>query len=270
MGIQPGEYRWTILLNEKGRILDVVAVVMIETEEFLLLCGPEHQQTYQWLRRNVFIENVRILNESEKWNVQIVRSTDPVAVVHNASFPDVYFELYGAGLAEAIEEDVIALPYFPLGGFQWGIVAHTGNRLAIPSGDVEEYHRSRIAYGLGDYGAEWTSDFNPFEVGLKKLVSLDKGCYIGQEVLMRIESYKKQARSLTAFTTREEVHTGDTLRSDERVVGIVTSVVYDRSSAVFCGLAVVRNEILQNEHCSSVQPPIQFVKFPLEFLWQKC
>ncbi|KAF6259676.1 hypothetical protein COO60DRAFT_990519 [Scenedesmus sp. NREL 46B-D3] len=51
-----------------------------------------------------------------------------------------------------------------------------------------DWERARITQGRPAAGAELTADFNPYEAGLCHAVSLDKGCYIGQETLAKLSN----------------------------------------------------------------------------------
>ena len=47
------------------------------------------------------------------------------------------------------------------------------------------------------------SNYNPLELGLKNLISWNKGCYIGQEVISRLDSYDKVSRALVCLESAE-------------------------------------------------------------------
>ena len=61
-------------------------------------------------------------------------------------------------------------------------------------GSTSAYTRARIAARLPAYGQEIDGRSNPLELGLHELVDFDKGCYIGQEVIARLENYEKVQR----------------------------------------------------------------------------
>ena len=84
----------------------------------------------------------------------------------------------------------------------------------------------RILLGLPADGHELTEDHNPLEAGLRDAVSFDKGCYVGQEVVARLQNYDKVARSiwglwLPAGESPPEI--GTPLLLGERQVGAITS-----------------------------------------------
>ena len=60
-----------------------------------------------------------------------------------------------------------------------------------------EYERWRMQQAIPAAPGELTDDTNPFELGLAGRVSLNKGCYVGQETLAKLSTYdgvKQQLR----------------------------------------------------------------------------
>ena len=74
-------------------------------------------------------------------------------------------------------------------------------------------------------------------------MSWKKGCYVGQEVISRLDSYDKVARYLMGFETAEStaVAPGDRLRRKGTGLGRVTSVA-PRPGGGMVGLAIVNRE----------------------------
>jgi folate-binding protein YgfZ len=57
----------------------------------------------------------------------------------------------------------------------------------------------RIAAGWPRYGRELSEDYLPLEAGLKWAVSFNKGCYVGQEIIARMDTYKRLAKRLVVL-----------------------------------------------------------------------
>ena len=74
-------------------------------------------------------------------------------------------------------------------------VVEAGGRAA---GD-EAVEAWRVLRGWPADGHELTEEHNPLEAGLRDAVSFTKGCYVGQEVVARLQSRDKVARSLAGF-----------------------------------------------------------------------
>jgi folate-binding protein YgfZ len=48
------------------------------------------------------------------------------------------------------------------------------------------WQMARVMAGRPASGSELTEDFNPLEAGLYHAVSVQKGCYIGQETISKV------------------------------------------------------------------------------------
>ena len=66
--------------------------------------------------------------------------------------------------------------------------------------------------------------YNPLEAGLLGAISFTKGCYIGQEVIARLDTYQKLQRRLVSLNLPGPSESGTRLMQDNREVGVVTSV----------------------------------------------
>ena len=96
----------------------------------------------------------------------------------------------------------------------------------------EQQEQLRIHQGIPAPGAELSEEFNPFELGLRQRVSLEKGCYLGQETLAKLHSrdgLKQQLRRFVVAAGAAAPEPGQQLRTatGERAA-VVTSVQGDR------------------------------------------
>ena len=73
-------------------------------------------------------------------------------------------------------------------------------RAAVDEADAAAFDAYRIAQGVPAYGAEFGAFNNPLEARLLGSISDEKGCYTGQEVIARLQTYRKVQRLLMAFT----------------------------------------------------------------------
>jgi folate-binding protein YgfZ len=58
---------------------------------------------------------------------------------------------------------------------------------------------ARIERGVPAFGSELNEDHNPLEAGLIDSISFNKGCYVGQEVVARLNTYDKVRRRLAVL-----------------------------------------------------------------------
>ena len=57
----------------------------------------------------------------------------------------------------------------------------------------------RIKAGVPVYGREMGESYNPLEAGLIGAIDFEKGCYIGQEVIARLDTYDKVQKILVSL-----------------------------------------------------------------------
>lgn len=89
----------------------------------------------------------------------------------------------------------------------------------IPPGldeiDAATLLQQKVLHGIPEYGFEISGDEFPAGLGLDKwAVDFHKGCYLGQEIVSRIESAGKIPKRLRLFSTKESFTKGDTFSND--------------------------------------------------------
>lgn len=102
------------------------------------------------------------------------------------------------------------------------------NRFGLIETTPAEYETKRIEYGIPAFGKEMTELANPLECGLNRYVSFTKGCYIGQEVIARLDAYDKISKHMVGIRSGGEIpiggKTGEVkLQVDDKECGFVTS-----------------------------------------------
>jgi folate-binding protein YgfZ len=107
----------------------------------------------------------------------------------------------------------------------------------------------RIEAGRPRWGAELTPDVIPLEAGLReRAISETKGCYTGQEVIVRILHRGHVNRRLRRleFGDQPTPSAGTKLVQpcDGKVVGVVTSSCYSPAAKQGIGLGYVRREVV--------------------------
>jgi folate-binding protein YgfZ len=118
-----------------------------------------------------------------------------------------------------------------------------GDRPDLPDGTLADYESARIQAGEPKWGAEATETTIPHETGLVPLsVDFTKGCFLGQELVARIDSRGGSApRSVRWIDLANETPAGVDLLADGSVVGTLTSVT-DR-----LGLGLVHRKVSPGE-----------------------
>ena len=238
-------------MTEKARIIDVVTLLDNGEELTLLTTASAADNVVQWLRKYIIMDDVKVKKPQEDIMTveimgprsgtaveaivgeqvadfaknQFLKTQSGLLIVRMPSPCDVSFYLIGSGTA--IEHLEAALEQ---------------NHLSLPEVNDTEYEHLRITAGLGKLGHEWSESYNPLEAGLLHLTSFTKGCYIGQEVVARLDSYNKVKQRVMGFIGTDKLAVGDEVVADDRVVGVITSLTTTLDEHTTLALGYVRGE----------------------------
>lgn len=101
---------------------------------------------------------------------------------------------------------------------------------------IDDYDRLRVAYGVAESEADFAlSDVFPHDVlmDLNGGVSFKKGCFVGQEVVSRMQHRGTARRRVVVLTAEEPLPTGQTdLTAAGRVIGTVGTIAGETALAV--------------------------------------
>ena len=118
----------------------------------------------------------------------------------------------------------------------------------------EAWEIYRIAKGLPRAGNEITGSFNPYDVGLTDFVSYTKGCYVGQEVIARLDTYQKVRRGLFGLRSTERLEgLPARLTRDGSDAGVLTSLSAYPHQGEHLGLGVLRRDVVEEGDLLSVE-----------------
>jgi tRNA-modifying protein YgfZ len=110
---------------------------------------------------------------------------------------------------------------------------------AVPMGD-RIWEQLRIEQGRPAVDFELTDDYNPLEARLLHTITYDKGCYIGQETIARLNTYKGVKQQLWGVQLSGAVEPGTVVTIGEEKVGKITS--FTETESGFFGLAYIRTK----------------------------
>ncbi len=96
----------------------------------------------------------------------------------------------------------------------------------------------RIAAGIPRFGLDALAGDLPQEAGLAGTVSFEKGCYLGQEAVAKVQNLGHPRRVILHLVTDGRVRAGDLLMNDGAEAGSITSATSNGSGAI--ALARVR------------------------------
>jgi folate-binding protein YgfZ len=195
-----------LLLTPKGRVIAPMRVFRRAADDFLLLTEPQ-------------------LGEALR---------DELVRMRFAAKAEIALEEHGSYLLVGARDGGIA-------NDDYGVPAAEILDREPPSGihqlDEAELEALRIAAGTPRFGSEIDDRVLPAEAGLvERAISLEKGCYPGQEPIARLH-YRGHANRHLRILDVEGAESGDELLLEGKAVGRVTSAVADLA------LAYVRAEV---------------------------
>lgn len=221
----------TVLTSARGRVVDVFIVANVGGGSLILISdSPEPGQTISTIDYYTIIEDAELTDLSQSHLRASLIGPQVYDAVHFA------FD-QGIDRGEAL---VTTLGDYPLiivadesRGVGWidlvcPVDAFTNlkenlEEHGIVTVDPQNFDFFRIAHGIPGFNSEYGDHSNPIEAGLIDLIDFDKGCYIGQEVIARLDTYDKVKRNLKVIVSDEPIDPGCKLRSDFKPAGIITS-----------------------------------------------
>lgn len=111
--------------------------------------------------------------------------------------------------------------------------------------ESQEFESLRISRGFPQFPLEINDQSIILETGPKEAVSFGKGCYVGQEVIERVDSMGRLPKELIRVKAATEFQREFpiTLQSG-KVVGEVVSVALDQDSSAWFGFGLVKSGAL--------------------------
>jgi folate-binding protein YgfZ len=220
----------TLLPSAIGRILEVFTV-LDEGEQLALLTQPGHGPglAAYFQKHTFFNDQVTISDQSSAWMQIELHGPGAVDVLRGLNFQRTFglddteqATWQGHQLRAVAEEGFGAELKFRLLGSAAASEELAALLVDLPSMDLAMRRVLRVEAGLaGD--PEFNGEYTPFEVGLARLVSDEKGCYTGQEVLARQVTYDKVVRSLVRLRANQAIEPGAKVHAAGKAIGEVTS-----------------------------------------------
>lgn len=249
--LKPGEGCDTVFVTSTARTIELVTAYVTEDAVLVLISPNRLQEIMKWLDRYLFPMDRVILTDLSKQSViftLIGAESDPILAKLGISLP--IGDTYASHQLLTINDlevrvtigSGLGLPGYTLivaandGAKLWSILTEAG---AIPMGD-RVWQELRITQGRPFPNSELTEDYNPLEAGLWQTISFNKGCYIGQETIARLNTYKGVKQRLWGIRIEGSAQPGTIITLDEDKIGKLTSVTQTNSG--FFGLAYIRTK----------------------------
>jgi tRNA-modifying protein YgfZ len=251
-GLAPGKGASTVLTTNKGRVIDLLTVAHLN-DHLLVLCSSDAAvRVAEWIDFYTFEEDVVVSDVTSEYFVAGLAGPDALTSTQRligdgaAGLP-----AYGAFDADVagVKATVVRTDFLGEAAFDFIVAGSDAQAMRDALAEYAEavgseaLDAARIECGIPAFGSELNEDHNPLEAGLIGSISFNKGCYIGQEVVARLNTYDKVQRRLAVLSwpdgSDEPVSVGDEIMGGDKPIGAITSVAAHPSGG-FVGLAYVR------------------------------
>lgn len=246
--LRPGQGNRNALADPKGRLLAVADVYLASADPDRYLVVPEGTP-FSWLFER--LDRYIIMDDVELTALEGVRllslqgpGADGVASAAGLPLPD-------EALAERDGIVVLRRDRTGLGGLDllvpearleaiWAALREAG---AVAAG-MEALEALRVLAGKPRWPVDMGERSFVHELLMnEELLAFDKGCYLGQEVINRMDTMGRVNKRLAGITVEGSAAPGAELVFEGKPVGTITSAV-DLGGRTY-GLAVVRNPAIE-------------------------
>ena len=261
---RPGEGCDTVFLTSTARTIDLATAYILEDSVLLIVSPGMSEKLIAFLDRYIFFaDKVKFTDISEQtvaFSLFGAKSHDVIKALGAAELID---QPYGSHcVVDQIRVAVgsgLATEGYTLICDRTIDLKQKLIDLDVSSIDDQTWNRLRIEQGRPMPGFELTDDYNPLEAGLWQTISFNKGCYIGQETIARLDTYNGVKQQLWGIKLNRSTEPGATVTIDSEKVGTITSVIdsiglaYIRTKAGGAGLQVDLGEIVEVPYLTHIK-----------------
>jgi folate-binding protein YgfZ len=238
--LRPGEGKETVVTSAKGRIVERLFVHHLGQDGVLLVAGPDGAPRVEaHFRKFTFAEQTGLSDVTAVTFAFAILGPRWADAARTAGIPELAPNGASAGTIGGTRVHVARTNGFDTNGVlvmgpkearepvRDALTEATRAAGGVPI-DADVLEAWRIESGFPASGSELTEDHNPLEAGLRDAVSFTKGCYVGQEVVARLNTYAKVSRALFRLQLDAGAPVpapGAAILLDGNVVGAVSSAV---------------------------------------------
>jgi tRNA-modifying protein YgfZ len=256
--LKSGQGCETVFVNSTARTIDLTTAYVTDDAVLILVSANRRQYLMEWLDRFIFtMDKVELADISGNYAVfnliglecdRLLQQLGIETIIGQPQYSHQLVEI----VSETSQNENISLRVAVGNGLTipgytaivpiaesaqlWDKLTKMG---AIPL-EEKAWEQLRIQEGRPTPDRELTEDYNPLEAGLWHTISFSKGCYIGQETIARLNTYKGVKQRLWGIKLDAPVEPNTQITIEDNKVGILTSCT--ETDKGFLGLAYVKTK----------------------------
>lgn len=240
----------TVFATPKGRMIDYCRVINTKDEIILVSSFYHVNHLIEWMNRFIILEDVSLkdVTGTYAWLTLIgPRARQFIGHISQRSLTEkdeaIWLD-FGGEMFPALINNNFKYPAYnfcfpntiagPITDF---LLRHLSSFQGMMIGNTA-FQILRVESGMPDGITEITPDYNPHEARLTSAISFTKGCYTGQEVIARLDTYDKVQKYLMIVELSEELsqHPPLEVYIEDENVGHLTSCVFNPATRRSVGL----------------------------------
>ncbi len=243
----------TVFVTSTARTIDLVSAYVTDDAVLLLVSPSRREYIMQWLDKYIFFaDKVKLTDLTNETVTLSLIGSQSDTIIKNLGAAEIIGKPYGTHISipnlNGDTENIIAVGS-GLASPGYTLILNANQKeiiweKIIAAGALEindnDWEMLRILQGRPQPESELTDDYNPLEVGLWQTVSFDKGCYIGQETIARLNTYKGVKQNLWGIRLNAAVEAGAVIMAGDDKVGKLTSCTQDGDH--YFGLGYIRTK----------------------------
>jgi tRNA-modifying protein YgfZ len=241
----PGGAR-SMILNVKGQIEFDVIIYRRNDDIYLQTAADLGDAVMARLQKYIVFDDVKLENISDRIRVLHISGEQAFELVSSFGFSSGTQLLetdFGTLLVAEVQRgngngfDVHVLDS------KYDELLQAFNTLGATELSADNLERRRIVSGLANAHSDGFTGMLPQECGLLEGVSFKKGCYVGQEIMARLDARGHSNKTLVQVKLEQPLETGTPVICDGREIGQLGHVVPFETG--FTALAVIRIDALE-------------------------
>lgn len=222
--LRPGDSRYAALLTPQGRMIADMRIFEVGDMTFIDLDVSLASPIREHLDKFIITEDVSVEDATMTFEQVGVYGPDASRIVGEARMAT------QDATPIVLSSRDLGVPGFdvivPAGDAE--AFVETTKRLGATPVSRETGEVTRVEAGIPRFLIDMDTSTIPLEAGIEdQAISMTKGCYVGQEVIVRVlhRGGGRVAKKLVGLAVEKGVVRGDRILSGEREIGVVTSAV---------------------------------------------